>query len=55
MTPMSGTLRDLYLRGFVGEMKHFSECVNNGLTPSSNDEDNIKTMILCDRIIDALK
>lgn len=55
MTPMSGGLRDIYLRGFVGEIKHFVESILNRTQPSSNGEDNIKTMELCDNIIAALK
>jgi len=54
-TPMSGAYRDLYLRGFVGEMKHFVQCLHNGQSPSSNCEDNISTMILCDQILNSLK
>lgn len=55
MTPMSGTLRDIYLRGFVGEMNHFSTCLRSGVMPSSNDKDNVETMRLCDLILNALK
>lgn len=55
MTPMSGTLRDIYLRGFVGEMKHFAEAITGDLEPSSNAEDNVKTMALCDRLVEILK
>lgn len=54
MTPMSGGLRDIYLRGFVGEIKHFVECIAKGMEPLSNCDDNIKTMELCDRILDRL-
>jgi len=53
-SPMSGTLRDLYLRGFVGELKHFIECCQSGQQPISNGRDNVQTMALCDRILSAL-
>ena len=53
-TPMSGAYRDLYLRGFVGEMAHFFECCRSGTTPLSNAQDNVRTMALCDRILDSL-
>lgn len=55
MTPMSGTLRDIYLRGFVGEMNHFSTCLKDGVIPSANDKDNVATMRLCNLILNALK
>ncbi|MBM7702335.1 Gfo/Idh/MocA family protein [Metabacillus iocasae] len=53
-SPMSGTMRDLYLRGFVGEMTHFLTCCTNGQPPRSNSTDNVKTMTLCDDILQAL-
>ncbi|MGN7760770.1 Gfo/Idh/MocA family protein [Paenibacillus sp. 22594] len=51
---MSGGYRDLYLRGFVGEMAHFMTCCREGLTPVSSGRDNVKTMELCDAILSAL-
>ncbi|RLQ94503.1 Gfo/Idh/MocA family oxidoreductase [Falsibacillus albus] len=54
-TPMSGPYRDLYLRGFVGEMAHFIGCCKSGETPTSNGRDNVNTMLLCDRILSALQ
>lgn len=53
-TPMSGAYRDLYLRGFVGEMSHFLECCSTGTAPLSNARDNVQTMELCDRILNSL-
>ncbi|WP_310829595.1 Gfo/Idh/MocA family oxidoreductase [Paenibacillus pedocola] len=53
-SPMSGAYRDLYLRGFVGEMAHFMECCTQGTLPLSNGRDNVMTMDLCDRILAAL-
>ncbi|QCJ44516.1 Gfo/Idh/MocA family oxidoreductase [Bacillus sp. S3] len=50
-TPMSGTLKDLYLRGFVGELTHFIDCCKAGEIPTSNAWDNVKTMALCDQIL----
>ncbi|MEC0234998.1 Gfo/Idh/MocA family oxidoreductase [Paenibacillus kribbensis] len=52
---MSGGYRDLYLRGFVGEIVHFMECCKEGHTPYSSGRDNVKTMELCDRILTALQ
>lgn len=54
-TPMSGAYRDLYLRGFIGELKHFAHCLQAGENPISNAENNISTMILCDKILAALR
>jgi len=53
-SPMSGTYRDLYLRGFVGEMAHFIDCCKNGEKPISNGRDNVNTMTLCDLILSKL-
>lgn len=53
-TPLSGAYRDLYLRGFVGEMVHFFESCTTGAAPLSNAWDNVQTMALCDRILDSL-
>lgn len=52
---MSGSYRDLYLRGFVGEMEHFMACCKEQQTPRSSGRDNVGTMELCDRILSALK
>lgn len=55
-SPMSGAYRDLYLRGFVGEMAHFIECCQkNQCVPHSSAKDNIRTMALCDSILSSLK
>lgn len=54
-TPMSGAYRDLYMRGFVGELSHFVECCLNCTNPISSGKDNIKTMELCEKIISSLK
>ncbi|QQZ59142.1 Gfo/Idh/MocA family oxidoreductase [Paenibacillus sonchi] len=51
---MSGGYRDLYLRGFVGEMAHFMKCCREGMTPVSSGRDNVRTMELCDAILSAL-
>ncbi|KML27861.1 gfo/Idh/MocA family oxidoreductase [Priestia aryabhattai] len=53
-SPMSGAYRDLYLRGFVGEMAHFIECCTNDQEPLSSGSDNVKTMRLCDQILSSL-
>lgn len=54
-SPMSGAYRDLYLRGFVGEMVHFIACCQNQTVPHSSAKDNIATMALCDTILSSLK
>jgi len=53
-SPGSGSLRDLYLRGYVGEMKHFLRVVQGeqDLIPSAAD--NVRTMALCDKILAAI-
>ena len=50
-SPASGGLRDLYLRGFVGEVRHFLDCVAQDRTPSSSAADNVATMALCDKML----
>lgn len=50
-SPMSGALRDLYLRGFVGEIEHFMQCIERGERPGPNAADNMKTMQLIDDIL----
>lgn len=54
-TPMSGAYRDLYLRGFIGEIEHFTQCIINQERPITNAEDNILTMTLCENILSSLK
>jgi UDP-N-acetylglucosamine 3-dehydrogenase len=54
-TPMSGAYRDLYLRGFVEELKHFAYCLHNNQNSISSSEDNISTMILCDKMLNSLR
>lgn len=51
---MSGGLRDLYLRGFVGEMEHFMNCCRKAQAPLSSGRDNVQTMELCGLILSAL-
>ncbi|MDP9579743.1 Gfo/Idh/MocA family protein [Priestia megaterium] len=53
-SPMSGAYRDLYLRGFVGEMAHFIDCCKNNEEAVSSGHDNVRTMLLCDRILTEL-
>jgi UDP-N-acetylglucosamine 3-dehydrogenase len=52
---MSGAYRDLYLRGFVGEMKHFMHCCRSGHPALSSGRDNVGTMRLCDEILSAVR
>ncbi len=46
LSPSSGPARDLYLRGFVGELRHF---LSPGLADQSGD--NVRTAALCDEIL----
>lgn len=50
-----GIYRELYFRGFVDEFKHFAYCLNNNERPISNDEDNISTVILCNKMLSTLR
>lgn len=52
--PMSGPLRDLYLRGFVGEMAHFCDCLSTGAPPLSSALENAATMALCEQMLAAI-
>jgi len=54
-TPMSGAYRDLYLRGFVGELAYFARQCIGGSTPINLGEDNVKTMKLIELILSELK
>lgn len=54
-TSSSGGWRDLYLNGYVGELEHFFDCIENDKTPVCDARDNVKTMILCDKIVACLK
>lgn len=51
---MSGGSRDLYLRGFAGEVVHFLEQVASGAPAVSSLEDNVATMELCERMLAAV-
>ena len=50
---MSGGARDLYLRGFVGQVEAFGAATAGGAAPSSSGRDNVLTMELCERILAA--
>ena len=54
-TSSSGGWRDLYLNGYVGEMEHFLDCIENDKTPICDARDNVKTMAFCDSIVSCLK
>ncbi len=49
--PMSGTTRDLYLRGFKGEFDHFIDCSINQTLPFCNHFDNVLTTQLCEKLL----
>jgi len=53
-SPASGGRRDLYLRGFVGELDHFLQCVRDRTEPRSSARTNVVTTDLCDRLLAAL-
>ncbi len=53
-TSGSGGLRDLYLNGYAGEVQHFVDCVREGREPMTSAADNVKTLRLCERIVEAL-
>ncbi|MCM3749608.1 Gfo/Idh/MocA family oxidoreductase [Paenibacillus pasadenensis] len=55
ISTMSGGVKDLHVRGFVGEMEHFMKCCARGTQPLPSGRDNVATMALCDRILDVLK
>lgn len=48
---MSGVQRDLFLRGFVGELEAFAAAAASGVAPTSSAADNVATMELCERIL----
>lgn len=50
-SPMSGGERDLYQRGFAGEVEHFLVQLANGSEPAPSARDNVATMALCDRML----
>jgi len=50
---MSGAGRDLHLRGFVGELEAFVAAIATNTPPSSTAHDNVSTMHLIARILDA--
>jgi|GEM_PF-994407 len=51
---MSGGAADLHQRGFVGEMAHFAAVVRQEQEPRSSAWDNVRTMELCDLILDSV-
>ncbi|MGK9147186.1 Gfo/Idh/MocA family oxidoreductase [Plantibacter flavus] len=50
---MSGGTADLLLRGFVGEMTHFAELLADPRSAAGAAWDNVRTMELCERILQA--
>lgn len=55
LTTGIGGIQPLYLNGFVSEIKHFVESIENGVTPMPNAEENLNTTILVDKMINSLK
>ena len=53
-SPASGSQKDLLLRGYVGELRHFLDVLTGHAAPLTSAADNVKTMELCDRILEAL-
>ncbi len=50
-TVASGSLKDLYLRGFVGEFEYFASTCMKDRSASCNTSDNVLTMLLCELIL----
>lgn len=59
LTPMStsgsGGWRDLYINGYVGEIEHFLDCLQNDREPECNAADHVLTMKLCEDMVNSLK
>lgn len=53
-SPASGATRDLYLRGYAGEMQHFVDVLRSGQGAGSAATENVETMRLCERLIAAV-
>jgi len=53
-TPASGATRDLYLRGYGGEMQHFIDALRSGADARSAAAENVETMRLCERLLAAV-
>lgn len=54
-TSGSGGWRDLYINGYVGEIEHFLDCLQNDREPECNAADHVKTMKLCEDMVGSLK
>jgi UDP-N-acetylglucosamine 3-dehydrogenase len=54
-TSSSGGWQDLYLSGYVAEIAYFFECVRTNSQPGCNAADNVKTMALCETILERLR
>ncbi|MEK7592551.1 MAG: hypothetical protein AAB508_04115, partial [Patescibacteria group bacterium] len=50
----SGGLQSLYLTGFIGELKAFVESVQTNKAAITTAADNVKTMQLCEKILNTL-
>lgn len=55
LTTGIGGIQPLYLNGFVSEIKHFVESIENSVAPMPNAEENLNTTILVDKMINSLK
>lgn len=53
-TSGSGGTERLYINGYVGEVKHFFESIENDKEPNPSAEDNINTMVLVEKILENL-
>jgi predicted dehydrogenase len=51
----SGGMQPLYLTGFVGELQSFLESIQNNQITQVTAEDNVKTMQLCEKILQSLQ
>ena len=53
-TSSAGGLQSLYLNGYVGELEHFLTSIRAGQSPMCSARDNVKTMQLCERLLEGL-
>ena len=47
---LCGTTEDRVTYGFLGENRHFLECVRDGARPMPDFADAARTMALCERL-----
>jgi predicted dehydrogenase len=55
LTTGIGGVQPLYLNGFVGELKHFIESIENGTPPLTSAVENLRTMKTVDQMLNTVK